>query len=127
MYGLFIGCGNEWYIGHGFACNLDLDVAGLLDVVKERAKYELGDKFIPGQIKRAKTDYTIVPQVTAAFNLTWFPIENVELRAGYDFMALFNTIAAQHPVSFNVGGLDPPWSREARWFDGFRVGLAIMF
>jgi hypothetical protein len=127
MYGWFCGCGNEWYIGHGLACNLDLEAAGLLDVVKERAKYELGDKFIPGQIKRAKTDYTAVPEFAATFNLTWFPLENVEFKLGYDMMAFFNTIAAQQPVSFNVGGLDPPWVRQFRWFDGFQFGLGIMF
>jgi hypothetical protein len=127
MYGVFIGCGNEWYIGHGLAVNLDLDAAGMLDVVKERAKYELGEKDLPGQIKRAKTDYSLVPEFSARFNLTWYPIENVELRIGYDVMAFFNTIAASHPVSFNVGALDPAWNTQARWFDGFQAGLAITF
>jgi hypothetical protein len=127
MYGVFIGCGNEWYIGHGFACNLDLEAAGLLDVVKERAKYELGDKFIPGQIKRARTEYTVVPEGSATFSLTWFPIESVELRIGYDFMSFANTVASPHPVSFNVGALDPPWERRWRFFDGFQAGLGIIF
>jgi hypothetical protein len=127
MYGFFCGVGNEWYIGHGLACNLDLEAAGMVDIVKERAAYELGDKFLPGKVKRAKTDYTVVPEVSATVNLTWFPIQNVELRVGYDFMAFFNTIAASHPVSFDAGALDPPWGREARWFDGFQAGLAITF
>jgi hypothetical protein len=127
MYGVFCGVGNEWYIGHGFSCNLDLDLTGYLNVVKERAKYELGDKFLPGQIKRAKTDYTVVPEARAEFNLTWFPIESVELKLGYDFMVFANTIAAPDPVSFNVGALDPPWVRRWRLFDGFTAGLGIIF
>jgi hypothetical protein len=127
MYGAHAGFGNEWYCGHGFACNLDIEAAGFLDIVKERAKYELGDKFLPGQVKRAKTDYTAVPEVSATFNLTWYPLENIQLRVGYDFMAFFNTVAAPTPVSFNVGALDPPWERRARWFDGFRAGVAIVF
>jgi len=127
MYGAFAGFGNEWYIGHGFACNLDLEACGMVDIVKERAKYELGQKDLPGQIKRAVTDYTLVPEFSATFNLTWFPIENVELRLGYDFMAFFNTIASQQPVSFNVGALDPPWVRQARLFDGFQFGMAVRF
>ncbi|HKI37410.1 MAG TPA: hypothetical protein VKA46_36485 [Gemmataceae bacterium] len=127
MYGLFVGCGNEWYIGHGFACNLDLELAGLLDVVKERAKYELGEKDLPGQIKRAKTDYALVPEGSASFNLTWFPYENIEFRLGYDLMAFANTIAAPHPVSFDVGGLDPAWQHVWRLFDGFQVGFGVMF
>jgi hypothetical protein len=127
MYGVFCGVGNEWYIGHGFACNLDMDVAGLLDVVKERAKYELGDKFLPGQIKRAKSDYTVVPEGKVELNLTWFPIESVELKIGYDFMAFANTIAAPNPVAFNVGALDPAWEHRWRFFDGFVAGLGIIF
>jgi hypothetical protein len=127
MYGVFCGVGNEWYIGHGFACNLDLDMAGMIDVVKERAQYQLGDKFLPGTIKRAKTDYSLVPEARAEFNLTWFPIENVEIKVGYDFMVFANTIAAPDPVSFNVGGLDPAWERRWRVFDGFTAGLGIIF
>jgi hypothetical protein len=127
MYGAFVGLGNEWYIGKGFACSLDFDVAGLLDVVKERAKYELGEKDLPGQIKRAKTEYSPVPEMTASFNLTWFPYENIELKLGYDFMAFANTIAAPQPVSFNVGALDPPWVHRWRFYDGFTFGVGLMF
>jgi hypothetical protein len=127
MYGVFCGVGNEWYIGHGFACNLDLDVAGLLDVVKERANYQLGEKDLPGMIKRAKTDYAPVAEGRAEFNLTWFPIESVEVKFGYDLMTFANTIAAPDPVSFNVGGLDPPWVHRWRLFDGFVFGVGIIF
>jgi hypothetical protein len=127
MYGVFVGLGNEWYIGHGLACNIDVEAAGLLDVVKERAKYELGEKDIPGEIKRAVTQYTFVPQFTATANVTWFPIESVELRLGYDLMAFANTIAAPKPVTFNVGGLDPAWVHRWRFFDGFQAGLGIQF
>jgi hypothetical protein len=127
MYGAFVGLGNEWYIGHGFSCNLDVDVAGLLDVVKERAKYELGDKFIPGEIKRALTKYYLVPEFSANFNICWFPWENVQFKLGYDLMAFANTVASPHPVSFNVGALDPAWQNVWRFFDGFNAGLGIMF
>ncbi len=127
MYGVFAGFGNEWYIGHGFACNLDLEGCGMIDVVKERAEYSLGQKDLPGEIKRALTNYTLVPEFSAAFNLTWFPIENVEVRAGYELMAFFNTIASPQPVSFNVGALDPPWVRQARLLDGFTFGVAVRF
>jgi len=102
-------------------------VAGLLDVVKERAKYELGDKFIPGQIKRALTKYYLVPEFSANFNICWFPWENVQFKLGYDLMAFANTVASPHPVSFNVGALDPAWQNVWRFFDGFNAGLGIMF
>ncbi len=127
MYGVYVGLGNEWYIGHGLACNIDVETAGLLDIVKERAKYELGEKDIPGEIKRALTQYCFVPQFSATANLTYFPIESVELRIGYDFMAFANTIAAPKPVSFNVGALDPAWVHRWRFFDGFQAGLGIQF
>jgi hypothetical protein len=127
LYGVHTGVGNEWYIGHGFACNLDLECAGFLDAVKERAKYELGDKFQPGQIKRAVSQYTVVPEFEARLNLTWFPLENFEIKLGYNFMSFANTIAAPHPVSFDVGALDPAWEHRWRFYDGWEAGVGIIF
>jgi hypothetical protein len=127
MYGAFIGTGNEWYIGHGFACNLDFDVAGLLDIVKERAEYHVGDEALPGGIKRARTVYAPVPEVSARFDLTWFPYENIEFKLGYELMVFANTIAATQPVSFNVGALDPPWVHRWRVLDGLHFGVGLMF
>jgi hypothetical protein len=127
MYGAFIGMGNEWYIGHGFACNLDYDVAGLLDIVKERAEYHVGDEALPGGIKRARTQYSPVPEGSVRFNVTWFPWENIEFKLGYELMVFANTIAAPTPVDFNVGALAPPWVHRWRVLDGLNAGVGIMF
>jgi hypothetical protein len=127
MYGPTIGCGNEWYLGHGFAVGCDLGAALFMDVVKERAKYELGDKEMPPQSKRAITQYKIVPELTAAFKVYWYPIEGVQVQVGWDMMAFFNTVAAPEPVSFNYGGLDPDWKSTFRWFDGFQAGIGLIF
>src|SRR5262249_28392010 len=43
LYGPFVGCGQEIYVGNAFSLSLDLTGAALLGIVKERAKYELGD------------------------------------------------------------------------------------
>src|SRR5262249_27708206 len=82
LNGPSLGFGNEWYLGHGFA--LSCDVLGVLsiDVVKERAKYELGLKDQAPQAKRTKTDYTIAPEVEANLNIWWYPIEGVQLQFG---------------------------------------------
>ena len=127
LYGPTLGFGNEWYMGHGFA--LSADVLGMLsiDVVKERAKYELGEKDQAPQIKRAITTYTIAPEVQASANLWWYPIEGVQVQVGYDLMAFFNTIASPEPVSFNYGGLDPAWRSVYRFFDGFHAGIGFIF
>jgi hypothetical protein len=127
LYGPSLGFGNEWYLGHGFA--LSCDVLGVLsiDVVKERAKYELGLKDQAPQAKRTKTDYTIAPEVEANLNIWWYPIEGVQIQFGYDIMAFFNTIAAPEPVNFNYGGLDPAWREKFRFFDGFHAGIGLIF
>jgi hypothetical protein len=127
MYGVFLGVGNEWYLGGGFALSCDLSASLYLDYVRERAKYELGEKDFPGAVKRAKNDYALVPEVRANVNLWWYPIEGIQLRVGYNVMAFFNTIAAPHPVSFDPGALDPPWERRARFFDGLNAGIALIF
>jgi hypothetical protein len=130
FYGAFCGAGYEWYKGNtpvgAFALSFEFDAAILADIVKERAKYERGDFAIAAQ--RARTDYTIVPELQGNVNLWWYPIQAVQLRLGYNVLALFNTVAAEDPVSFNYGGLDPPWVKgKTRFLDGFNAGIGISF
>jgi hypothetical protein len=126
MYGAYIGGGNEWYLGHGFAVSLDAQASLYLDAVREIAKYETGQKDGPAN-RRNKVDYNVVPELSANLQLWWYPMEGVQLRVGYDLMAFFNTIAAPQPVSFNYGGLDPAWENKSRLFDGINAGIAIIF
>jgi hypothetical protein len=126
MYGGYIGCGTEAYMGHGFSLKLDLTAAAMIDFVREYAKFERLD--FSTEAKRSTRVFTIVPELTADLSLTWYPIEGIELRLGYDVKNLFNTIAAQNPVTFNFNGVDPPYSHEAyRLVDGFHVGIAFIF
>lgn len=131
MYGPFIGVGQEWLLADtacgAFSVSVDLEAALLLDIVKQRAKYELGESEAPPQAKRAVTSYKSVPELSALFKLWWYPIEGVQIQVGYDFMAFFNTRAARNPVSFNFGALDPPWESTTRIFDGLRVGIGLIF
>jgi hypothetical protein len=129
LWGVHFGCGSEWRcmdtpIGT-FSVSLDLQAAALIDFVKEEAKYERGD--FAASAKRAKRDYKLVPELQGAADIWWYPIEGVQIRVGYDVMAFFNTVAAQNPVSFNYGGLDPPWEHEFRWFNGLHAGIALIF
>jgi hypothetical protein len=41
MYGAFIGCGQEVYLGNMFSASLDLTAAGFMDVIKGRAKRDV--------------------------------------------------------------------------------------
>jgi len=127
MYGIFIGVGNEWYMGNGLAVSLDLEATGYLNVVHSEASYRRGDRFTGPGNKRSRIDYTIVPEIRSNFNLHWYPIEGVQMKIGYDIMAFFNTVASPHPIDFNYGGLTPQYDRKARLLDGFEVGLSISF
>lgn len=126
MYGAFVGIGVDHYLGYGFAVALEGDAAGLVDIVRLRAKYERGDNAI--QAKRSMNQFQFVPEVNANVNLYWYPIEGVQVRAGYNFMAFFNTIAMDQPVAFDFRNLDPNWeSRGSRFMDGFNAGIALIF
>jgi hypothetical protein len=127
MYGAFIGCENEWYLGHGFAWYLNVDGAMLIDHVKEKADFQLGSKDIGPQNKRAVLDYTFVPEIEGKIGIAWYLAEGVQLRLDYNGMVFFNTLASPRPVSFNYSGLDPGWDHITRLFDGFTAGLAINF
>jgi hypothetical protein len=127
LYGPSLGFGNEWYLGHGFAVSADVLGVLSIDVVKERAKYELGQKDQAPQAKRSISTYTIAPEVQGSLNLWWYPIEGVQMQVGWDAMAFFNTIGSPEPVSFNYGGLDPAWRSVYRFFDGFHAGIGFIF
>jgi hypothetical protein len=128
MYGVFCGCGQDWWLGHGFSVSLDLKASILLDVVKERAKFEFGVKDTAPQNKRSVLDYTVVPQLQGTLNLSYNPIEAVQLRIGYDVMAFFNTIASEKPITFDWGGVDPAWNHQAvRLLDGFQASIGFIF
>jgi hypothetical protein len=126
MYGPYIGIGNEFYLGHGFSISLDVNVAVMVDFVREIAKYERED--LATESKRSARVFTIAPELEGQLNVWWYPIEGVELRVGYDVKSFFNTIASPDPVSFNFDGLDPPWIHKTyRLVDGFRAGIAFIF
>jgi hypothetical protein len=130
LYGPHIGTGYERRLGDTpigtFSLSVDLRAAALLDIAKEEAKYERADFAISA--KRSRKEYTFVPELQAQAHLWWYPIEGVQIRIGYDYMAFFNTIASPAPVSFNYGGLDPPWEKgHFRYLQGFNAGIGFIF
>ena len=126
LYGPLFGLGSDLYIGHGFGINLDLRCGSYIDVVKERAKYELGDHSTAAQ--RARTDYTMAFELAGRLNLTWYPIEGVELRFGYELQNFFNTVSSPQPIDFNMGAITPTWDKGTyRLFDGFSAGISFIF
>ena len=131
MYGAFCGVSNECYLGKGFAVQVDLQAAMLLDVVREKALYTTGAKNgspqVTAESKRTITTWTAVPEIDGSINLVWYPIQSVQLRIGYNAMAFFNTISSEQPIDFNYGSVNPTYNSTFRLFDGLNVGLAILF
>jgi hypothetical protein len=126
LYGPVFGCGSDFYLGRGFGLGLELRGAPMIDVVKERAKYEIGDKHTAAH--RNRTDYTMAYELDAKANLTWYPIEGIELRFGYDVMNFFNTVSSPRPVDFNFGSLTPTWEKGTyRFMEGFEAGIGFIF
>jgi len=126
MYGPFLGCGNEIYLGSSFALSADFTGSFLYSVVKERAKYIRADE--QTQAKKGRMEYTIVPNAQGSLNLWWYPLPGVQIRAGYELMSFFNTIYMAEPVSFNFGAIDPAYNhRPVRIFHGFHVGISVNF
>ena len=126
MYGPFVGCGHEVYLGNRFAVSLDVTGAALLDLVKERAKYELRSEEI--QNKHSRDTFNIVPSFTANLNLWWYPLEGVQMRVGYNAWTFFNTRRMENPIDFNYGQIDPVYETQYfRLVHGVNVGLGLFF
>jgi hypothetical protein len=127
MYGPTIGCSQEWYLGHGFACTLDTQAALFMDIVKERISYTLGLKYAGPELKRNRTDYKFVPEANCELGLTWYPIEAVQCHIGYDFIGLVNTIGSRYPIAFDMSALDPGYQSTFRFLDGFQASIMFAF
>jgi hypothetical protein len=130
LYGVDLGIGNECMIGYtplgAFSVSLDLRAALFADFIKGRAKYEIGDFHTAAS--RARNLFTLAPGAAANLNLWWFPYPGVQVRAGYDVMAFFNTVAAPRPIDFNYGALAPAWEKGiTRFFHGINFGFAFTF
>src|SRR5262245_15969574 len=126
MYGPVLGCQHELYLGKGVSITCQVDVAANLDVVKERASYELADRTT--ETKKAVTEYTFAPSFNGELYITWYPIEGVQLRFGWNSIMFLNTVNAPNPISFDFGNLSRVWERKAiRYMDGIKLGAAISF
>jgi hypothetical protein len=129
MYGVFVGCGNEFRISDTpigtFAVSLDLEADAMIDFVREIAKYEREDSFTSTHrsIRRARP----VPGFQADLNIWYYPIEAVQVRLGYNVIGLLNTIASPNPVDFNMGGLTPVYEHEFRLLEGLNFGVGVIF
>ena len=128
MYGPFVGCGHEIYLGKAFALSTDVSAAAMLSVVKERIQYKLGDPIFPTTNKRSRNTYDVVPNVNADINAWWYPLEGVQMRVGYNAMMFFNTRSIQDPVNFNFGALEGNYGTQVfRMVHGFNVGFGLFF
>jgi hypothetical protein len=126
MYGPYLGCGHEIYVGKSLALSLDLSGAALIDLAKQRVKYKLGDESTSA--KRKRIDYEIVPNINLDLNWMWYPIEGVQLQAGYSFQSYFGTRYMKEPVAFNFGALDPATPlRGYRYVSLFTFGVGFFF
>jgi len=126
MYGAFVGCGHEVYLGNNFGLSLDLTAAILLDIVKQRVKYERADDTT--QAKRSQNDYAIVPNLNANLHLWWYPIQGVQMRVGYNAMTFFNTWRMDQAIGFDFGRIDPVYDKGYfRFLQGLDVGIGFSF
>ncbi len=126
LYGPFVGCGHEVYLGKRFSFGVDVTGAGLIAITKQRAYYELGDKSTKN--KRSRNEFDIVPNVNTELNLMWYPVEGVQMQVGYSFQSYFNTKYMKEPIAFNQGALDPVYdTRGYRYVSGLTLGLGFFF
>lgn len=130
LYGAFIGCGQEWFLGDvpvlgGFSFSLDAAGALYGDWVKGRAKYRREDELTSAS--RARNFFRVAPGLEAKASFWWYPWEAVQIRIGYNFMGLFNTIASERPIDFDMGQISPVYNQTNRLLHGFDIGIGFVF
>jgi Legionella pneumophila major outer membrane protein precursor len=130
MYGPFIGTGHEvmLYSGQGGSIGAGVECTGalLVDIVKERVKYEREDQAT--EAKRGWAQNRIVPNIDISFNLTYQPMDGLTFKAGWNMYNFFNTLYMEKPVGFDFGAIDPTYSKKAwRLLHGCNFGVGYTF
>jgi hypothetical protein len=129
LYGVHVGGGHDWWLGNtpigGFSVSLDGEVGLYADFVKERAKYELGDRSTAAT--RNHNTAKLVPEAQAKLAVWYYPWEAVQVRLGYDIMAFFNTVSSPEPIDFNFGTISPKYDSTTRLFNGLSIGVGFTF
>jgi hypothetical protein len=126
MYGAMVGLGHELFVANQFSLSLDITGSLLVDIAKERAKYQLGDETV--ESKWGLDQYRVVPNANLNLNLWWYPIEGVQVRIGYQAMTFYNTLYMKDPVGFNYGDIKPQYDvKYFRLIHGFNVGIGFFF
>lgn len=126
MYGPYIGCAHEMYLGGNFSLSVDLTGELLANFIKMRAKYELGDNTV--QAKRSRNAIDLVPAAGGNLNLWWYPVKGVQMRVGYSANTFYNTRNMDEPIGFNYGAIDPAYGTQYfRLIHGLNVGVGIFF
>jgi hypothetical protein len=125
MYGLQVGSGNEVYLDKGWAISVEGRVGIFGDFVTEKTKIERGDLEYTTSHKRVDTG--IVPMFQGAGYLYYYPIEGIQLRAGYEYLGLIGVKRSPHQVDFNAGTLQPEFKDKFFRLDGFTAGISFIF
>jgi hypothetical protein len=129
LYGIHAGICNEFFLGDtpvgAFSVSLDLQVAGFMDFVKGRPKYELGDRSTAAQ--HGRNFFNAVPGTDGELMFWWYPYRGIVCRFGYQVEALWNTMSSPQPIDFNFGAIVPAYLSTFRLFEGFDLGVGIMF
>ncbi len=124
-YGVQSGLGTEAYLGYGFAFGVDAKIGVSAENSKAAVKVERGDGLY--STKRSNNQFLVAPHVQGGAYIWWYPIEGVQIRAGYEFLGIFNARRSPSPIDFDLGRLQPKYENMFMSIDGFTLGVAFIF
>lgn len=125
MYGPTLGCGYEVYLCEGVSLSTDWTGGLLFNIIKERAKYKLGDETV--QNKRSRNLFNLTPNFQGDMNLWWYPLRGISFKLGYNFMGYFNAKRMLNPVGFNYGAIEYVNDDRFRFLHGVNFGVGFTF
>ena len=125
FYGMMIGCGSEAYLGLGWAISVEAKVGALA----ERTRVVTDVKRQDGnyQLKHTSNQINAATNFQAGGYLWWYPIEGIQLRAGYEYSGIVGARRSPNPIDFDLGRLQPEVKATYFSLDGFVAGVAFIF
>jgi hypothetical protein len=126
LIGLTTGCQHEYYLGNGFAISCDGRLGIFANLQQNKTIVARGDDSTIA-ISVQERNLTFSPSGQLGVYGWWYPFEGIQIRAGYEVFGALNIRRSEHPVSFDLGHLDPAYDNQALIMDGFVLGFSLIF
>ena len=123
-YGMQAGLGSEAYLGLGWS--VSVEAKGGVAAENSHTSTEIAN-LLNSRFEHSNNQFGVVGFFQGGAYLWWYPIEGIQLRAGYEYLGVVNARRSPNPIDYDLGRLQPNYEHKFLSIDGFTMGVAFIF